>query len=109
MELSIKSIRKEEKNASLPTAGQGDAGDLNVKANTIEVTGGAQFQTLTFGEGDAGSMVVQASKSIDLVGATNFLIFGLGTASSSLFASAEPGSMGECAGQRVLSQLDQVL
>lgn len=47
---------------------EGDSGNINVTANNISLTNGAQLSTATFGEGNAGNIVVNALDSISLDG-----------------------------------------
>ncbi|MFP4320505.1 MAG: filamentous hemagglutinin N-terminal domain-containing protein, partial [Phormidium sp.] len=49
----------------------GDAGDINLNANNIELNNGAQLDSSTLGEGDAGSVTLRASNSIVLSGSNS--------------------------------------
>ncbi|NEQ25198.1 MAG: S-layer family protein, partial [Microcoleus sp. SIO2G3] len=45
-----------------------DGGTLRVETQRLTLRDGAVLQTTTFGEGDAGDLIVQASESVELVG-----------------------------------------
>ena len=67
--------------------GKGIGGDIDINANNILVSGGAQAATLTFGNGNGGNLVAKAAR-IELTGTSP------GGASSSLLANVESGAMG---------------
>lgn len=68
---------------------EGDGGDIQINAQTLSVTNGAQLRVSTEVAGDAGSIQVNATDSITLEGAdpTNRRLSGL-------FADTVPGSTG---------------
>jgi filamentous hemagglutinin family protein len=47
---------------------KGDAGDLNIKTNTLLVRDGAQVSAGSFSEGNAANLTVAASQAINLIG-----------------------------------------
>ncbi len=49
---------------SVLQTGQGDAGDFSISANTVEVRDGAMLDSSTFGQGNAGTVTVQASNLV---------------------------------------------
>ncbi|MBE9001539.1 S-layer family protein [Nostoc sp. LEGE 12447] len=69
--------------ASAQPDSTGDAGDLTIKTNTLLVQGGAQVNTATFGEGNGGSLTVDA-QDVQLI-----------NRNSGLAASAQPDSTGD--------------
>jgi hypothetical protein len=74
--------------ASAEPGSSGDAGDLTVRAGSLEVREGAQIIASTFGSGDGGELSVEAdSMFLSGTGASGF--------PSGLFASAERGSSGD--------------
>jgi filamentous hemagglutinin family protein len=75
--------------SALPGA-NGKAGDLTINTDSLLVRDGAQVGTGTFGEGDGGNLTVNASKYVLVIGTS-----ADGQATSSLSASAEPGSSGK--------------
>ncbi|MHC5747431.1 MAG: beta strand repeat-containing protein, partial [Nostoc sp.] len=48
--------------------GNGKGGNINITAGTLSLTNGAQLQTSTAGQGNAGSVFVQAKNSVSLAG-----------------------------------------
>ncbi|WP_017663079.1 two-partner secretion domain-containing protein [Baaleninema simplex] len=50
--------------SAVEEGGIGNAGGISVIANTVEVSGGAQLDSSTLGEGDAGTVRVEASDTI---------------------------------------------
>ncbi|MEH2005901.1 S-layer family protein [Nostoc sp.] len=67
----------------------GDAGDLNIKTNTLLVGDGAQVSSGTFGAGKGGNLMVDA-QYVQLFGKS-----ADGQFSSGLFAAAGPDSTGD--------------
>ncbi|WP_073635297.1 two-partner secretion domain-containing protein [Scytonema sp. HK-05] len=69
--------------------GNGQGGDVNISASTLQVSGGAQVGAVTFGEGKGGNLTVNAqdvqtiSRSVD------------NRVASGLFTSAERNSTGD--------------
>ncbi|NEO34338.1 MAG: filamentous hemagglutinin N-terminal domain-containing protein [Symploca sp. SIO3C6] len=53
---------------SARTEGKGNAGNLNISTPALLIAEGAQVGTGTFGEGDGGSVIVDASESVQLIG-----------------------------------------
>ncbi|NET08311.1 MAG: filamentous hemagglutinin N-terminal domain-containing protein [Symploca sp. SIO2B6] len=46
----------------------GDAGDLTIETGKLLIADGAQVSTGTFGEGEGGNLIVNASESVQLIG-----------------------------------------
>ena len=63
----------------------GNAGDLTLSTQRLNVEDGAQISATTFSDGDAGSLTIMASESIKLDGSTE-------VSTSGIFASALEGS-----------------
>ncbi|NEO70614.1 filamentous hemagglutinin N-terminal domain-containing protein [Moorena sp. SIO3H5] len=53
---------------SADTLATGKAGDVSITTGELIVSDGAKVSTITFGEGDAGNLTVNASSSIQLIG-----------------------------------------
>jgi large exoprotein involved in heme utilization and adhesion len=68
----------------------GKAGDLTINTGTLLVRDGAQVGTATFGQGDGGNLIINASQQVQLIGES-----ADGRAVSTLGASAQPGSSGK--------------
>ncbi|MEH2374743.1 hypothetical protein [Nostoc sp.] len=77
--------------ATVEQGGKGKGGDIRISIPTgsLFVTNGAQLQALTKGQGDAGSIIINASDSVNISGTSP--ISGL---SSALFTSTEGNSRG---------------
>ena len=71
------------------TGAVGKGGDINITTGSLSVTNGAQLQTWTSGQGDAGSVNISASDTVtfDGVGSNGF--------SSGAFSSVETGAVGK--------------
>jgi filamentous hemagglutinin family protein len=82
-------------NTSLPsgvfarTNGAGAAGDLTLSTRRLIVRDGAQISASTFGSGDAGNLTVQASDSVEAIGAS-----ADARLSSGLYAQVDKGATG---------------
>jgi len=74
------------------TQGTGEAGDLTINTPVLLVSNGAQTSTSTFDEGNGGSLIVNASESVQLIGTS-----ANGRIASGLFAltqgTGEAGSL----------------
>ncbi len=46
--------------------GIGDGGNITLSTNSLSLTNGAQLQAFTLGQGDAGNVIVNATKSVSL-------------------------------------------
>ncbi|NEU75635.1 filamentous hemagglutinin N-terminal domain-containing protein [Hassallia byssoidea VB512170] len=69
--------------------GTGKGGDININARSLSLLNGAQLNASTFGQGDAGSIFVQAKDSVSVVGVSPVT----GDASR-LTAAVNPGAIG---------------
>jgi len=58
-------------NAVLQNA-KGQGGDIRIKSDSLSVTNGAQLIATTFGEGNAGSVIINASKNVSFDGGDDF-------------------------------------
>ncbi|NET86006.1 MAG: filamentous hemagglutinin N-terminal domain-containing protein [Moorea sp. SIO1F2] len=67
----------------------GNAGNLSITTGELTVSDGARVSTATFGEGNGGTLSVDASSTVQVIG-----ISADGQFASSLFAQANPGSTG---------------
>ncbi|NEO36262.1 MAG: S-layer family protein [Moorea sp. SIOASIH] len=72
------------------TLGTGKAGDLRITTGQLMVSDGAQVSASTRGEGDGGTLSVNADSMVQLIGRSANGQFGSG-----LFAQANPGSKGK--------------
>ncbi|NEP11701.1 MAG: filamentous hemagglutinin N-terminal domain-containing protein [Symploca sp. SIO2C1] len=63
--------------------GSGKAGNLEITTSELLVANGAQVNAGTFGEGEGGSLIVNASESVEVIGES-----GDGRAPSGLFAQS---------------------
>ncbi len=66
------------------TRGQGEAGNINIVANQVDLAAGGQLRTITGGVSDAGNIIVMGSDRVTLRGSD-----------SGLFANTEAGSTGK--------------
>jgi filamentous hemagglutinin family protein len=78
--------------ASAQLGATGDAGDLTIKTNTLLVRDGAQVEAVTYSEGNAGNLIVDA-QDVQLIGATADVADSL--VYSGLFTSAQLGATGK--------------
>ncbi len=76
--------------ASAEPGASGNAGDLTIYTDTLLVRDGAQVLAGTFGEGDGGNLTINASQEVQVIGRS-----ADGQTSSTLSASAQPGSTGK--------------
>jgi len=67
----------------------GEAGNIKIDTQSLFITGGAQIAVGTFGDGDGGTVTINASKSVTLDGA------GSNGAATGVFSNVERGSLGE--------------
>ncbi|MEH1940494.1 MAG: filamentous hemagglutinin N-terminal domain-containing protein [Nostoc sp.] len=67
----------------------GQGGDVNISASTLQVEAGAQISTITSGVGKAGNLSVDA-QDVQLIGGS-----ADGQSASSLFAGTQPNSTGD--------------
>ncbi|MCC5636991.1 filamentous hemagglutinin N-terminal domain-containing protein [Nostoc sp. CHAB 5844] len=80
----------------------GDAGDVTIKTNTLQVRDGAQVNTVTFGAGKGGNLTVDA-QDVQLIGIPADFGFASG-----LFVSTEPNSTGDAGDLTVRTNTLQV-
>jgi filamentous hemagglutinin family protein len=67
--------------ASTQPTSTGNGGNLTVETGRLTLADGAQISVTTFGAGDAGTLTVRATESVELIG-------------SNLFAEVNPGATG---------------
>ncbi|AOW98821.1 hypothetical protein BJP34_04575 [Moorena producens PAL-8-15-08-1] len=72
------------------TEGKGNAGETRITTAKLMVSDGARVSASTSGEGDGGSLSVNASESIEVIGTSADSRFRSG-----LFAQTNPGSKGK--------------
>lgn len=70
--------------------GTGAAGDLSVNTRRLIVRDGAQISAATFGEGAGGKLTVNATESVELIGASPSDLLGSG-----LFTAVQPTATGK--------------
>ncbi|NJM96510.1 MAG: S-layer family protein [Phormidesmis sp. RL_2_1] len=80
-------------NATITTSTfiNGNAGNINLKVGTLELSNLAQIDSATLGSGNGGELNVTATESISITG--NDVVLG-NAFSSGFFVSADPGSTG---------------
>src|SRR5215472_8557142 len=66
--VSTPTLTMNDGNIATATLGPGGAGDVNVQAGTISLTGGAGISSTTFGLGPGGSVSVTASEQLSISG-----------------------------------------
>ncbi|MBW4547992.1 MAG: S-layer family protein [Symplocastrum torsivum CPER-KK1] len=71
------------------TLGTGRAGNAEIRTRQLLISGGAQVGAGTFGSGNGGNLIVNASDSVQVIGTSTD-----GRASSGLYTQTEPGSTG---------------
>lgn len=59
---------------TVSTSDTGSAGDLTIETEQLTVRDGAAVSVDTFGEGNAGNLLVQARDSVEVVGKDSFLV-----------------------------------
>jgi filamentous hemagglutinin family protein len=52
----------------LLAVGNGDGGDIRITTGSLSLTDGAQLQASTFGQGDAGDIIIEAQDNVSLTG-----------------------------------------
>ena len=72
------------------SGGAGNAGDLQITVTNLEVTNGAQLSASTFGEGDAGDVVIEVTDTARFDGVNPFD----SSSPSSARSAVEPGGLG---------------
>jgi filamentous hemagglutinin family protein len=80
------------------TQGAGKAGDVRVTAGQLLVRDGATVSASTFAEGEGGSVIVEVSDSVQLIGTTPNGLFGSGITAQTLGAG-KAGDVRLTAGQ----------
>ncbi|MBR8840700.1 MAG: S-layer family protein, partial [Stigonema ocellatum SAG 48.90 = DSM 106950] len=53
---------------SVRRQGIGNGGNITLSTNSLSLSNGAQLQAVTFGQGDAGNVIINATKSVSLDG-----------------------------------------
>ena len=74
--------------SSVNSGAIGDGGSVEINTSSLDVTNGAQIASNTFGEGDAGNIIINASDAINLDGEDSQ---GFG---SGVFSSVASGAIG---------------
>ncbi|MEB3360284.1 MAG: filamentous hemagglutinin N-terminal domain-containing protein [Synechococcales bacterium] len=74
--------------SSLEGGGVGQAGNIDVTANTLSLRNGAQLAVRTEGRGDAGGIIIRVADSVILDGAGDVPEL------TGIFSSVEPGAFG---------------
>jgi filamentous hemagglutinin family protein len=85
--------------STVESLAKGNAGDIDIQARFLSLTGGAEVQSLTRGEGKAGNIRVNVLETINLSGVAATLGEDdqgnlIGGASSGLISSTETGAIG---------------
>ena len=75
--------------STVEAGGIGDGGNVVIRTDTLEVRDGAQLQTLTRGEGNAGNVVIRAGDRVTFAGTSED-----GQLISAAFSSVDPGGIG---------------
>lgn len=81
--------------------GSGNGGHLRIETGSLLVTNGAQLSSGSFGDGNAGEILIQAQKRVLLDG------IGRNGANSGIFSNLERGSLGQ--GGRIRLKTGQLL
>ncbi|MGB3654135.1 MAG: filamentous hemagglutinin N-terminal domain-containing protein [Rivularia sp. (in: cyanobacteria)] len=71
----------------------GTAGGVLITTDSLEVTNGAQLSASTFGKGDGGSVNINATSKVRLIGESKN-----GIANSGAFSQVNPGAVGNAGG-----------
>ena len=72
----------------------GNSGGVNISADSLQVINGAQINSNTFGEGNAGLITIDASNNVNFSGIGNFNFSGLGS-------QVAPGATGNSQGIKI--------
>jgi filamentous hemagglutinin family protein len=75
------------------TGAEGKGGDITIDAKSLSFQDGAQFQTVTFGRGDAGNINVKAKDAVSVVDASMFTSVGPGGEGKGGNISVNAGSL----------------
>ncbi|MEO1399771.1 MAG: filamentous hemagglutinin N-terminal domain-containing protein [Cyanobacteria bacterium J06635_1] len=81
----------------------GNSGNIRIIAPTVEVQDGGQFSAIALGEGDAGSVIINASDSVTFTGETET------GAPSSAFSIVAPGGSGSGGDIEIITAILEVL
>jgi filamentous hemagglutinin family protein len=98
----------------LTDAPAGDGGDLTIETGKLIVRDGAQVEASTTGEGQAGTVEINASESVELIGTSsgNGLASGLFTETDGVFTEAadagDAGKLSIATGRLILQNGAQV-
>ena len=71
----------------------GKGGNITIETAELTVSGSGQLSTTTFGAGNAGDIIISATKFIELIGATEF--FNPDTNETTLFSSSLSANVGQ--------------
>jgi large exoprotein involved in heme utilization and adhesion len=75
--------------SNVEQTGIGDGGDINITTGSLSVTNGAQLQSVTSGQGNAGSVNINARNTVSFDGVSR------NGYSSAVFSTVNPGAVGE--------------
>ncbi|ELS00300.1 hypothetical protein, partial [Gloeocapsa sp. PCC 73106] len=92
--------------SSIQPDGVGNAGGVEIRAGSVEVLNGAQVASATFGEGDGGTVVIEAT---DLVKFDGFLMMDGQPFSSAAVSNVQPGAVGNSGDVRITAESVEVL
>ncbi len=62
------SVARMEDDPNVQGVGTGQAGNLLIETESLSITTGGQISASTFGDGDAGNLVIRASDSVEVLG-----------------------------------------
>ena len=89
------------------TVGTGNGGDVSITTGELIVSDGAQVAAGTVGEGDGGTLIVNASSRIELIGPTDDIRFPTGLFASTV-ARGNGGDVSINTGELIVSDGAQV-
>jgi filamentous hemagglutinin family protein len=73
--------------SSIGEEGEGRAGDINITSGSFSITNGAQLNSITFGQGDAGNITINASDAVSFDGGN--------AGASGIISSVTPSGVGK--------------
>jgi filamentous hemagglutinin family protein len=87
----------------------GNGGNITLSSNSLGLTGGAYLQADTFGQGNAGSVIVNATKSVSLNNGSIFTTIGSASNSQNNLVKGNGGNIQITTGQLSLTNGAQLL